>query len=122
MEIRADFRAGCAHGLKEEAGAVFERAAVLIGAVVGGGGEELGEEVAVRAVDFDTVETGFADAPRGVREGADCLANLVGRHPFAGETVERVRFVGRAEPDAGFWTGDIALAAAVGELDDVATV
>lgn len=44
--------------LEREAGAVLERTAVVIGALVGDGGEEGVEEVSVGVVDFDNVDAG----------------------------------------------------------------
>ena len=57
--------------LEEEADAVLEAAAVLIGALVGEGREELVEEVAVGGVDLDEVEAGGEGAMRGQRRRRD---------------------------------------------------
>ena len=45
--------------LEAEAQAVLERAAVLVGAPVGGGGEETAHDAAVAALQFDAVEPAF---------------------------------------------------------------
>ena len=56
VEVVADARAHRAHGLEQQARAILERPAVLVLAIVDRRGEELREEVAVRAVDLDAVE------------------------------------------------------------------
>ena len=63
-----------ADDFEREAGAIFEGAAVLVGAVVGERGEELVEEIAVGGVDFDKVEAGGAGAVGGGYEvGGDLV-------------------------------------------------
>ena len=59
--------------LEHQAGAVGQRAAVLVGAQVAVGGEELVQQVAVGAVDLDEVEAGLA--------GVDGRAPVVLEHP-----------------------------------------
>ncbi|MNS51282.1 hypothetical protein D3C72_839520 [compost metagenome] len=44
---------------QQEAGAVFDRAAILIRALVGAGFQELLDQVAIGGMDFDAVETGL---------------------------------------------------------------
>ena len=56
---------------EQKAGAVFDGAAVVVGAVVGGVLQELVEEVAVGAVDFDGVETGLLGVFGAEAEGGD---------------------------------------------------
>ena len=57
-----------------EAEAGFEGASVGVGAVVGEGGEEAGEEVAVGAVEFEEVEATGGGAPRAAP--AEALVGL----------------------------------------------
>ncbi len=47
------------HDFQEEAGAVFDRAAIFVGALVGAGFQELLDQITVGGMDFDTVETGL---------------------------------------------------------------
>ena len=54
---------------EEEAGAVFEAAAVLICAVIADGREEFVQQVTVSGVNFDDVEAGAVGADGGVAEG-----------------------------------------------------
>ena len=71
-EVHAD-AAGAEDGdggvgaFEHEAGAVFDGAAVLVGAVVGAVLEELVEEIAVGSVEFDAVEA--CEPVRSVRRG-----------------------------------------------------
>ena len=51
-EVRTDFLADVLKNLEIDAGAVFKAATVHIGSVVGCGGEEVGEKVAVGSVDL----------------------------------------------------------------------
>ena len=62
---------------QHETGAVFDRAAVVVGAVIGGVLEKLVDEIAVRAVDLDAVEARglgvFRALPIGLDDGRDFL-------------------------------------------------
>ncbi|MCY1425299.1 hypothetical protein D9M71_410840 [compost metagenome] len=60
----------------EEAQAVFQRATVAVGAVVGAGIEELVDQVAVGRVQFDTVKTGRHGIARGLAVLLDDLGNV----------------------------------------------
>ena len=60
-----------ADDFEREADAVFEAAAVFVGAVVGEGREELVEQIAVGGVDFDEVESGGEGAMGGGDEVGD---------------------------------------------------
>ena len=64
------------HDLEDEAGAVLERAAVLVVAIVDRRAEELGDQVAVGAVQLDAVEPGLARAPRAFGERLDRLVDV----------------------------------------------
>ena len=54
--------------LEQEARAVGDRAAIRVGALVGAVAQELIDEVAVRAMQFDAVEPGVFRAPRRIGE------------------------------------------------------
>ena len=62
-----------------DAGAVGERAAVFVGAFIGGFGEELGEEVAMGTVEFDTVIAGCVEIFCCVRESFDDVLDILVR-------------------------------------------
>src|SRR5690606_30920326 len=66
--VGADAGGGAAGGLEGEAGAAFDGAAPAVVAAVGGGVEELVDEVAVGAVQLDAVEAGFEGEGGGVLE------------------------------------------------------
>ena len=57
--VRAHGRNNGIYDLEGEAGAVLDRAAVLIRTLVRHCLQELVDEIAIRAVDFNTVETGL---------------------------------------------------------------
>ena len=63
----------------DNAGAVGERAAVFVGTFIGGFGEELGEEVAVGAVEFDAVVAGCMEIFCCVGESFDDVLDVLGR-------------------------------------------
>ena len=73
VEVVADLGADGADDFEHEAGAVLERAAVFVLAVVDRRAEELGDQVAVGAVQLDAVEAGLARAPRALGEVRDDL-------------------------------------------------
>ena len=58
VEVAPDLRADRPHDIEQEARAVFQRAAVVVVAVVDRRAEELGEEIAVGPVNLDAVEPG----------------------------------------------------------------
>jgi len=126
-EVLRPRRADGVDDFEGEADAVFEAAAVLVGAVVGEGREELVEEIAVGGVDFDEVEAGGEGAVGGGGEVGDDLVHA-GAVEGGGRGVGVVEgdgggsdglpaaFGGRN--DAGFlpWDGHAGFASGVGEL------
>ncbi len=74
--------------LQGEADAVVERAAVLVGALVGQRRQEFVREIAVRGVDFQPAVTGRLRPDRGSAEGVDDPGNFVAaqlvRHALVG--------------------------------------
>ena len=56
---RADLFRNRIHDFQQEAGAVFDRTAILIGALVGAGFQELLDQITVGGMDFDAVKTGL---------------------------------------------------------------
>lgn len=116
-----------ADGFEREADAVFERAAVVVGAVIGEGREELVEEVAVGAVDFDEIEAGgegtvgscseVGDDPvhAGAVEGGGCGVVLVERDGGGGYGLP-ASFGGRDEAGLLPGSGHGGFTSGVGEL------
>ena len=68
VEVVADLRADRLDDVDDEPGPVFERAAVLVLAIVDRRAEELRDQVAVGAVQLDAVEARLARAPRALGE------------------------------------------------------
>ncbi len=66
--------------LHEQADAVLERPAVLVGALVGVGRQEVGDQVAVTGVDLHQVEAGLLGAPGCLAERFDDVPDLVDGH------------------------------------------
>lgn len=60
----------------DEASTIAEGAAIGVCSFVGRSGEKLGEEVAVRAVQLDTVKTGSLEIFGGVGEALDDVRDL----------------------------------------------
>ena len=63
MEVVADARTDRPDHFQQEARAILQRPAILVGAVVDAGGEKLGEQVAVGCMQLDAIEPGLARAP-----------------------------------------------------------
>ena len=80
-EILAAAAANAVDDLEQDAGTVFERAAVLVVAVVEFRAEELAQDVAVRAVQLHAVETGLFRTHRSRDEVRDQLLHLGVRQP-----------------------------------------
>lgn len=94
-EVLADGLAHPADDLDGEAHAVLVRAAPAVGAVVGAGGDELVDEVALGAHDLDAVVSGLAGEAGGAHVVVDGALDLgVGqfaRHVRADRGLERAR-------------------------------
>ena len=63
----------------DNAGTVRERAAVFVGSFISGFGKELGEEVAVGAVEFDAVVAGCVEIFCCMGESFDDILDVLGR-------------------------------------------
>jgi hypothetical protein len=116
VKVPADLRADGPHDVEHEPGAILERAAVLVLAIVDRRTEELGDQVAVRPMQLDAIEACLARAPRPLGKGRDDFANLRDRRAFAAETVGRIALVGGAEAGRILDAGDVPLPPAVTEL------
>ncbi|EAU32853.1 conserved hypothetical protein [Aspergillus terreus NIH2624] len=129
---RADGVAGGLGDLQRQADAVLEGAAVLVGARVGAGREEAGQQVSVGVVDLDEVRPGGEGALNGGHPGSLELGNvLLGHGLGGGERVGKGDAAGPLDvvrPAADLFGGDGAgaghpggdgagLAAGVGDLD-----
>ncbi len=98
--------------LAEEAGAIFEGAAVGISALIGERREKFVYQVAVRGMDFDYLETGLLGACGGIREIFD--------YSFNSGSIERGGLrVGVGEGDGA---GGDGLPAAFGFRDEAAAL
>jgi hypothetical protein len=75
-EAVADHLAHGGHDLGEQAGAVDERAAVLVGAPVGGGRQEAAHDRRVAALQFDAVEAALGAVLGDERVAGDDLLDL----------------------------------------------
>ena len=111
-----------AHDLQYEARAILQRAAVIVAAVVDRRAEELRDQVTVRPVQFDAVEAGLPGPPRAGGERLhgllDC-ATVMRSHsnPCSGSDLSV-----ELSPFAIFDARDVALPAAVAELQDETAV
>ena len=81
-DVRADGRADGGDHLGEESATVGRRPAVLIGAGVDAGVEELDGQVAVAGDDLDAVDAGARDALRGTRIAGDDVLDRGGAQRF----------------------------------------
>jgi hypothetical protein len=106
---------GAVDDFQGEAHAAGEVAAEDVQTLVGRGRHELGDEIAMGAVDFDRVEAGFPGPDRGVPERVDQGEGLVGgelpgefAHDRAGDRGGRDRLVADDGP-AGLAAGVVEL-------------
>src|SRR5215831_6081762 len=80
MKIRADLTADGAHDLQNEPRSVFCGAAIIVGAVVDAGTQELGDQVTVCAMQLDPIELGVPSPASALGELLDHLVDLINRH------------------------------------------
>ena len=77
--VRADFLGNGRGNFDGETGPVRDRAAIFVSARVGAWGEELLDEIAVRAVNLDAIGAGFNGAARRKAEVGNGIANFIDR-------------------------------------------
>ena len=118
VEVVADLGPNGLDDVEDEARAVLERAAVFVLAIVDGRAQELRDQVAVGAVQLDAVQPRLARAPRALGEVPDHLLDLGDGHRVALEPVQRIRLAGRRQPARVLDAVDVALPAAVAQLQD----
>src|SRR5688572_8262357 len=119
MKVAAYSTPDSVDNFENEARALLRRATVLVVSIVDAFTQELRDEVAVGAVQLDAVQSGVLSAQRAPAKGLHDFGDLLLRHTLALEAVKRIFFVSRAEPDRVLDTPDIALPAAVAELQNV---
>src|SRR4029077_14115350 len=121
MVVPSDLRANGLNHLNKEAGAVCQRSTVFVRPVVNGRAKKLGEEVAVRCVEFDAVDSRFLSTPRTGRKGLDDLVNLILVHCSREQAVEAVGLIGGGKPRLHhiLHSWNVTLSPAMAELDDV---
>ena len=100
-EVGSDPTSHGGDDLKKEAPSALLVPAVFVDPVVGQGGEELLDEVAVAAVQFDAVEAALGADLRRLGESIDHLGDLVGRHLVSDLARERVGDGGGGPEGAG---------------------
>ena len=118
VEVGAHLGPNGGHDLEQEAGALLQRAAVVVVAVVDRRAEELREQVAVGRVQLDAVEPAARArrAPAANAATVSAICACVMRD--AREAVQRLIALGRAPALLELDAGDVALPAAVRELHD----
>ena len=92
--------------LNQEPGTAGQVTTILVGSLVGGAGEEVGDEIGVGAVNFDAVEAGLACPARGTSEALHDGANFVpvqlaGHLAAAGSEVRRRDGLNAGQPRFG---------------------
>jgi hypothetical protein len=129
-EMGGEGGADGADDFEGKTGSIDEAAAVLVGAVIGEGGEEFVEEIAVGGVDFGEEEAGGGGAVGGGGEVGEDLVHA-GAVEGVGEGIDVVKTEGRGGDYVGPATfggregaggrvpgeGHAGFAAGVGELD-----
>ena len=76
-EVAGNTLANGVGDLNNDAGAVLDRSAVLVGTLVGGGGKELGDQVAVGSVELDTVVASLLKVFCGVGKALNDIGNVL---------------------------------------------
>src|SRR5438128_4356450 len=94
MKIRTDLAADGAHDLQRETRSVFDRAAVIVGAVVDPRAQKLRDQVAVCAMQFDPVEPSLPGAACALGELLDDLVDFRHGHGLGQYSVEEISLIG----------------------------
>ena len=96
MKVATDHVADRIDDLQQKARAIVQAAAVVVLAVVDGGAEELGDQIAVGGMQLDAVEPGLLGAPSAEGECLDRLLDLGTRHGATEKAVQRLALASRA--------------------------
>jgi hypothetical protein len=70
----------CLDDFEQDAGAVFDPAAVFVGAAIGGAVQELGQQIKIIGEDLNAVESGFDCVASSARIVRDRLADFIDAH------------------------------------------
>ena len=84
--------------------------------------QELGDEVAVGAVQLHAVEAGLARPPGAFGKRGHGLFDVRHRHPLALKPVQRVAVVGGAQAELVLDAADVTLPAGMAQLEDEAAI
>src|SRR5690606_25623744 len=80
--------------LHQEAGAIFQRTAILVLAVIDARTQELGDQVAVRAMQFDPIQSSLSRTTSAIGEFLYRLVDFGFGHRLTDKTVKRLGFTG----------------------------
>jgi hypothetical protein len=90
-EPEAHFAAHCPQDLEGHPESVLDRAAVVVGSLVGQRGQELGDEIAVGGVYLHAIQAGSLGSPGCRGEGPDDMLDHSGSHGSCGDAQRRTR-------------------------------
>src|SRR5882757_228143 len=89
MEIAPDLGADSIDDIEQKPRSVLQAPAIFVLAIVDPGTEKLRDQIAICAMELDTVEPGLTGAPRTFRKRRDGFLDLRDRHGLTREAMQR---------------------------------